>query len=404
MRPGTNPSRPFNGRVLGAVCLALLASAPALWLYLLPPEVLAALNRIADLNVHNSLLLHFERREFERPNDDLRVIAIDERSLHLLGQFPWRRSLHAHLLRRLAAAGAKTVAFNVFFVDPAADRSQDAQFAAALNLVPTVLAYPLENAQRVPPIAATLSGHGAYLGFNSVDEPAGWLIGEWLTIGSPKKPLDSLQATALRLYTGKAFRREGTIEYFGARAIALDARGHLLLLPVPVREAIDSDGLPFASVPFARSMSYVDALRANSANLRRFVAGKLVVIGPSAAGFDTMASTPEGRILTFFANLRIIDQLLTGRFIEPAPAWLDGLLIAGGALLIALALTVFEPRAAVLAVVGILVGYALLDTVLYVTHYILDDLIHVELAMVLAALVCTPFAIRSRRSAPEVRR
>ncbi|HMZ84680.1 MAG TPA: CHASE2 domain-containing protein, partial [Rhodocyclaceae bacterium] len=49
------------------------------------------------------------------------VVAIDERSLQLLGRWPWPRRVHAQLLDRLNAAPPQAIAFAILFDPP--DRS-----------------------------------------------------------------------------------------------------------------------------------------------------------------------------------------------------------------------------------------------------------------------------------------
>ena len=46
---------------------------------------------------------------------------------------PWSRALHAQLLRRLTAAGAKAVVFDIIFGEPGADAAADSEFAEALH-------------------------------------------------------------------------------------------------------------------------------------------------------------------------------------------------------------------------------------------------------------------------------
>ncbi len=47
--------------------------------------------------------------------DQVVIAAIDEQSLKEQGRWPWPRTLHAQLIDKLAEAGAKAVAFNIFF-------------------------------------------------------------------------------------------------------------------------------------------------------------------------------------------------------------------------------------------------------------------------------------------------
>jgi len=64
------------------------------------------------------------------PPDDVVVIGIDEASLAALGPWPWPRARHAAAIDRLAAAGARSIGYDVLFAEPAAD---DAALDAAIR-------------------------------------------------------------------------------------------------------------------------------------------------------------------------------------------------------------------------------------------------------------------------------
>ena len=63
---------------------------------------------------------------------DLALVAIDARSLHEIGVWPWPRSLHAALLDRLIAAGARRIAFDIDFSSPSLPEA-DAELERALE-------------------------------------------------------------------------------------------------------------------------------------------------------------------------------------------------------------------------------------------------------------------------------
>jgi diguanylate cyclase (GGDEF)-like protein len=103
------------------------------------------------------------------PDQQLLIVAIDDRSLHQLGQWPWPRSTHARLLDRLTDAGAKRVALDLMFLEPdRGDRQQDTLLAQAiarngkvvlpvLAVAPSIEAVP-EELLPVPEIAAAAAG------------------------------------------------------------------------------------------------------------------------------------------------------------------------------------------------------------------------------------------------------
>jgi len=79
----------------------------------------------ADNLVYDALM----RAEAGPADADIVIIAIDDRSLESLGQWPWPRDLHARLIDRLTHEGAGPVAYDVLFTEAS---PQDGPLAAAL--------------------------------------------------------------------------------------------------------------------------------------------------------------------------------------------------------------------------------------------------------------------------------
>lgn len=78
------------------------------------------------------------------PDGGVVIVDIDERSLRVHGQWPWRRKLIAELVERLRRAGAAVVALDIIFAEK--DRSgdnDDARLAEALHGRGVVLGYGL---------------------------------------------------------------------------------------------------------------------------------------------------------------------------------------------------------------------------------------------------------------------
>jgi adenylate cyclase len=68
------------------------------------------------------------------PPDGPVIVAIDEPSMAEIGsQWPWPRALHARLIEALRKAGARAIAFDVVFAEPAVAPENDAALAAALG-------------------------------------------------------------------------------------------------------------------------------------------------------------------------------------------------------------------------------------------------------------------------------
>jgi diguanylate cyclase (GGDEF)-like protein len=67
-----------------------------------------------------------------RPTGDIVFLEIDASSLQKLGVWPWPRTVHAEIIDRLIALGAKSMAFDIDF-SAASTPENDAAFAAALG-------------------------------------------------------------------------------------------------------------------------------------------------------------------------------------------------------------------------------------------------------------------------------
>ncbi|ASY65358.1 Adenylate cyclase (plasmid) [Sinorhizobium sojae CCBAU 05684] len=85
---------------------------------------------LADLRVYDYFST-FRRPAL--PADGPVIVAIDEPSMAEIGsQWPWPRALHARLIEALRGAGARAIAFDIVFAEPAAAEN-DAALATALG-------------------------------------------------------------------------------------------------------------------------------------------------------------------------------------------------------------------------------------------------------------------------------
>lgn len=143
------------------------------WLLLLLASVL-----LAAFAAHGDFTrrLNFSLLDFatslvtQEPAQDIAIVAIDERSLAAVGEWPWRRATHAQLIDNLRKAGAKQVLFDVLLVEPG-DPQDDAALAEAMSrhgnvvlpfsFVPTInRADGIEPEYPLPAFAAAAAGLG----------------------------------------------------------------------------------------------------------------------------------------------------------------------------------------------------------------------------------------------------
>lgn len=90
----------------------------------------------------------FNVRGAQKAPEDIVLISMDEESYEELDfqmSEAWPRVIHAELLDRLAAAGARVVAFDVVFAGPSDDPSGDKDLAESLGGLPTVIGIQMDN-------------------------------------------------------------------------------------------------------------------------------------------------------------------------------------------------------------------------------------------------------------------
>jgi len=112
--------------LLGGVTGALLAAGAGAALLLL---------KFGLGLVHLSYDLPFAILPVVKPTEAV-MVYLDDDSHEQLGQprnQPWDRALHAKLLDRLTAAGARAVVFDIVFSDPGTNPEADAQLARAIR-------------------------------------------------------------------------------------------------------------------------------------------------------------------------------------------------------------------------------------------------------------------------------
>lgn len=217
---------------------------------------------------------------------DIVLVAVDEKSLEALGPWPWSRDIHAALVHRLSAWGARAVAFDILF--PAADstKAEDALFREALEeygrvvlaVAPTASADEYGLREIIPP--RSLASAAARLGHTDLEVDGDGLIRSVYLRAGLGEPIRPQLALAL-------------LEVAGSAPSALPGETAHTALSMPRDTWIRSHRIriPFSGPPgtFA-SFSYVDVLD-GSAPAGRF-AGALVIVGATAAGLGREFSTP----------------------------------------------------------------------------------------------------------------
>lgn len=245
---------------------------------------------------------------------DIVLVAIDENSLSQLGRWPWSRRLHAALIDRLKADGAKVIALDIVFAEPdTADQPADAQLAEAVaragNVVlPVLLESSRVNGQLLETLPLPqLLEHVAGLGRVHAELDADGIarsIYLWEGVGAPVWP-HFAQATlkvAGIAPPGLAAQPPATAE---ARPFAL------------VRATQRRIG--FLGPPgHVRTLSYAQVLTGE------FVPGvfrdRVVLVGATAAGMGDLLPTPVSGLAATMSgvefNANVVAAMRDGRLIR----------------------------------------------------------------------------------------
>ncbi|MGP6098083.1 CHASE2 domain-containing protein [Pseudomonas aeruginosa] len=270
------------------------------------------------------------------------VVAIDDRSLESLGHWPWPRSVHAELLDRLAAAGARSVLLDVIFSEPSSNPDSDRQLARSLCRAGNVL-LPLlresvprygEPPREIPP-TAPLAGCAAGIGHINVEADSdGTVRSVYLREGPLGQPRPLLAWQAFADAGAMPMPMPGLDDM---RNLPGWQRDHAIRIPF-----IGADA-GFPSVP------YVSVLRGEVPD--SLLRDRLVLVGATAPGLGDRYVTPLSASLGTTPGVEIQANILNGllqqRTAVDLQPWLAALLSAASVALL-LGLMLFRSRHALL--------------------------------------------------------
>ena len=354
---------------------------------------------IPKAQIQDTLLLPYP------PSGIVTIVAVDDDSLAQYGRWDqWPRSLHAELISRLQAAGAKTIVFDFVFE---AETEDDTLLAGAMtsagNVVQPLLVQgdafhdltgSLRYVGRVLP-QAKLVAASAGLGHTSLLHDADGYIRRVPTLVSVDgQQYESLGMVALRNYLGDE-RAE----------LAVVANGRLLLAgrQIPVGEdgemrlyyagpPAESDRSTFTMVPYQDVLAGtvpVELLR-----------DKIVLVGITATAEPDRYLTPvsDGRPMYGIEILaNVIESIWSNRFVRTVGTAVQVMLLLGLGLLVGLVCT--RPVAGFIFAISIAGLYFLMAGWIFDATGLMLDLFFAFLTIALSYSLVTVY-----RYAVEVRR
>ena len=323
------------------------------------------------------------------PSDRIAVIAIDDTSIANLGRWPWSREVHAQLIDRLTEAGARTIVYTALFLEPQTDRGLETlrslrqRLAGRDEPLAAELRPELERAEASldgdARLADSLRRSGRVLlpGLFTLGTPQGRPDGDWPafaqrsaasaaaglglpaeTVQWPIAPLAEAAAGVAHLNPWQdadaTLRREPLLIAHHGRslpALSLRAAAHSLnlgsadLLPQPdgglqlgrLRVPADERQLTLprfypvrdGKAPFTVD-SFYDVV-SGKLDVRKY-AGKIVLVGATAAGVGVLFPTPVSPAMAPVETMAHITSSILGGHFVAQPGW--GLAASLGALLV----------------------------------------------------------------------
>ena len=315
-----------------------------------------------------------------QPSDRVAIIAIDDQSIANIGRWPWPRDIHAQLIDKLSEAKAKTIAHTAFFFEPQTDRG-----LTYIREMKDALADPAGGLGSSEKLTQIISRAEVDLDTDaklaaSMTKAGNVLVPSVFTIGLPQgRPDNPLPAYALKSAIDDpanaslpAIRGQQPLELIGNAASGI---GHLNQLPDvdgAVRQepllvnyygkAVPSMSLLAAAQSLNLGPSDIKLNAGDSVQVGRLViktdesalmlpqfykgtggrpafavdsfydvltgkipaskyAGKIVIIGATAAGVGTQFATPAGPGLSPAETIAHITSSILGEHFIVQPSW-----------------------------------------------------------------------------------
>lgn len=259
------------------------------------------LNQSKVLQQWDNLIYDFESSLIRIPVDDnIVIVAIDDKSLQKLGRWPWSRAVHARLLDQLTKTDVKAIGFDILFMEPDPMKpDDDKQLLEAIK----------KNGRVVLPVLTNIDE-------NSIVNT---------------KTLEHIMDAAILSHVNMIFDDQGVIRQFDLN-IMLNNGEMLPSMALALYRKTEGDSKAFKVekqnrifVAFSNPpgqfqvVSYADVLL--DANVRQSLKGKVVLVGVTAPGLGSSLATPgarESRLMSgveFHANA--LNALYTGAVVAP---------------------------------------------------------------------------------------
>jgi adenylate cyclase len=398
----------------------------------------------------------FAARGAREPQAPVRIIAIDEKSLKEVGQWPWPRAIHAQFVRQLKADGVKCVFYDVWFPEPERTQEQmlgqlesvlsttlgknsktkakvmadvqkfqakengDAEFGKALKDVGNVF-LPIEvithneqgNEGRVPDFD-TLHATEAQL-FNGTTDS--FPTAESLTLSIPELQQNVEDSGHIRFIPqlDGIYRFFPTVVSYQGKLIphqALQIARYLMddqKDPVKIVDGkyveVAGKQMPildngFAFINYCGPSGTITTYSASDILYDRIphdeLKGTAVLIGATASGLFDLRPTPYTKASPGVEiNANIIENIYSGNFIRLAPNYWNYLLILALAMLMWYLVPRWTPTQGMVWFVLVFAAYIILVCIAFASGQVVINMTYPLLAELLTYLILTTYKFRT---------
>ncbi|MFA5951272.1 MAG: EAL domain-containing protein [Hyphomicrobium sp.] len=299
------------------------------------------------------------------------LVAVDPRSIKDVGVWPWPRTLHADLIRKLGEAGASEIVFDIDFSSRATATS-DAAFLSALKAA--------GGSVILPSFVQNVSNERGQTSVQVTNPPPEFRASSWPATANYVIESDGLA----RRYSHGAEIEGSFVPSIGALlAGAYDTRANDFIIDYSIR----TETLPV--------LSFADVLA--RAVRPEQLAGKKIIVGATAVELGDRITVPNGHVIPGpMLQALATESLLQKRALQRTGTLLDAAGLVGLALLVmALWRRLSNVRLGVV-LVGTAIVIELLATALQVKAAILLDtsLWHLAIMAYLAATFVAEIDIR----------
>ncbi len=412
----------FIQRVARGVIIGILASASvwAITLWLWPGVFDAFESRSLDIRYRARLGSLWQERN-GAPIDDIIIIDIDNRSLDKLGQFnQWPRTYHARLVDYATQGGALAVGFDLLFLEPQRDESEDQELLKATinnsnvhhaltfsSAEPDAFLYPMDappegfNADRF-----TLPANQYNYDFITMDRFDGKMVdlynaaaGVGYANFSPDNDsviryMPMYIKFADQLYP--SFSLSIVLGALGAstKNIEFTSKGMLIhppgaegqtALQIPLREKTKMLINYQGTFQTFRYISYYDALMQRVP--KEVFNGRIVLVGTSAAGLSDIRPVPfQDAFPGVEIHANIIHNILTQNFIRQPNLFFSVISIILIAAIISFFGIYLKPLKSSVITISVLGIYAYLSVALFSQYGYWMEMVRPMMAILLAYL------------------